>query len=552
MNESNENPITYAIYVRKSSESEDKQVQSLVRQISELKELVDRDGLVIHPRIFEEQQSAFRLGRPVFQELVDLTIKGEVNAWLCWHTNRLSRNPMDGGLVIHLIDQGYLNHIRTKDRIYINSPQDKLMLQIEFGFSKNDSEEKSSIVKSGIRRRHERGYPSGYPPVGFRPAGGYTGSSGRSIWEADTEQLSLLRKVFLRFLKGEDSTLTICEFAAAIGLRSEPRRRIGGRSPSPSAIHRILTNPIYSGYFRGRDGKRYDLAEELPRLITEDELEIIRTILDGRNPGKVRERRVSAFKGLVLNPDGRALTPEHKFQLVCDCGFKFCYLQRDRCPRCNARIDSLRKPKWRHYVYYFGRTASRFRGRRVYSIEERKLKSLVIEHLNERLVLPRNIRDWSLRYLHELQDESLRNRRREQQEYEKFKREIEGKRRRLREVYMDGLISKSEFENEVKTLNVLGNLQRAPDFTLAVNWKDEGERMLDAADEAVLLLRRGNASEIQQGLRALGIQFIWDGEKLEFKYSGLLRRINGLLKQAAASKSEVAESKTDGVNRLDP
>ena len=194
-------PITYGIYVRKSSEGEDRQVQSLVRQSSELQEIIDREGLIVYPEVFEEKASAFKEGRPVFNRLIEKTKNGEINAWLCWHSNRLSRNPIDGGRIVDLIDKGHLDHIRTVGRTYRDNHNDKLMIAIDFALSKNDSEEKSKIVKSGLRRRIERGYPLGFPLTGFT----HTGKgkySGSAIWIPDEKSLSLVRKVFATFLKG--------------------------------------------------------------------------------------------------------------------------------------------------------------------------------------------------------------------------------------------------------------------------------------------------------------------------------------------------------------
>ena len=142
---------TYGVYARKSSESEDKQVQSIDRQIDDFLELQIREDLTFYEQVIKESKSAFSLGREGFAKLVELTQKGKINAWLCWHANRLSRNPIDAGIIIHLMDLGLLHHIKTPTRIYFNTPTDKMMLQIEFTMSKKDSDDKSVFVKSGLK-----------------------------------------------------------------------------------------------------------------------------------------------------------------------------------------------------------------------------------------------------------------------------------------------------------------------------------------------------------------------------------------------------------------
>ncbi|MCB1130138.1 MAG: recombinase family protein [Verrucomicrobiae bacterium] len=544
MDEIKRKPITYGIYIRKSSESEDRQVQSLVRQKTELREIVDRDGLVVHQQVFEERQSAFRTGREVFSELVDATRKGEVNAWLTWHANRLSRNPVDGGQIIHLMDEGFLDHIRTRERIYENTPQDKLMLHFEFGLSKNDSEEKSKIVRSGIKRRHERGYPSGVPPIGFLLAGS-SASSGRSFWVLDKPQWKLLRQVFQRFLAGRDSVLTITNYARFVGLRTTLRGRSGGRFPTRSTIHRILTNPIYAGYFITREGIRYELEKQLPRLITEEEFNRIRIILGDHNSAKERTTRPSAFGGLITTPQGETLGTDHKFHLVCDCGHKFSHLHTKHCPRCGSEIAGLSRPRFRSYVYYYSLASRRRTVRPLRSIEERRVRDLARDHIRENLNLPDNIKQWAIRYLPELQDQVLRNRQREAERHAKFQQDLKEKRRRLTELYLDGLITKKDYEQEARSLAISGaTVKSSPDFTLSVDWKKEATQILDLVGEMDLILQHGNAGEVKQAMESLGIQMVWDGEELKFNHSTKLRRLMAIIEQGRREMPAAKRRKT--------
>ncbi|HJN84960.1 MAG TPA: recombinase family protein, partial [Patescibacteria group bacterium] len=58
----------YAIYARKSTESEDRQVLSIDSQVDEMKQLATRLELNVL-RTFKESRSASKLGRPVFAEM---------------------------------------------------------------------------------------------------------------------------------------------------------------------------------------------------------------------------------------------------------------------------------------------------------------------------------------------------------------------------------------------------------------------------------------------------------------------------------------------------
>jgi len=148
----NENTIIYGAYTRKSSESEDRQVQSIETQTDQILALAEKEQLDLIDAPFQESQSAFMPGRELFNKLVKNTYSRKINAWICYHPNRLSRNPVDGGIIIHLLDIGLLHHIKTPTRTYYNTPDDKMMLQFEFVLSKKDSDDKSSFVKDGLEK----------------------------------------------------------------------------------------------------------------------------------------------------------------------------------------------------------------------------------------------------------------------------------------------------------------------------------------------------------------------------------------------------------------
>ena len=94
------NKIKYFLYARKSSESEDRQVQSIDDQIKRLKELANNSKLKI-VKIFEESKSAKKPdNRPIFEEMINRIENNEADGILCWQINRLSRNPIDSARAV--------------------------------------------------------------------------------------------------------------------------------------------------------------------------------------------------------------------------------------------------------------------------------------------------------------------------------------------------------------------------------------------------------------------------------------------------------------------
>ena len=122
----------YVIYVRKSSEQEERQALSIAAQFRELEEYAAKEQLQIVAS-FEEARTARETGRTVFGEMLGLIEKGEADGILSWHPDRLARNAVDGGQIIHLLDCGKLKDLRFPTMTFDNSPNGKFMLQIAFG-----------------------------------------------------------------------------------------------------------------------------------------------------------------------------------------------------------------------------------------------------------------------------------------------------------------------------------------------------------------------------------------------------------------------------------
>lgn len=95
----------YFIYVRKSSESEERQVQSLDDQVNYALERAKALKIKVI-QIFKETKSAKEpYKRPLFENMVKRIENGEANGIICWHMNRLSRNPVDSGKIQYLLQK---------------------------------------------------------------------------------------------------------------------------------------------------------------------------------------------------------------------------------------------------------------------------------------------------------------------------------------------------------------------------------------------------------------------------------------------------------------
>src|SRR3989338_2089138 len=144
--------IKYVIYCRKSTEDPERQVISIESQERELLAYAEKNKLQVYG-VFKETGSAHKRGRPIFNQILDLFEDGKANAWLVWQPNRIARNTADGGTVISLMDERKIAELRTPEKTFVNSPDDKFILLLEFGMAKKYSDDMIVSVHRGLKTK---------------------------------------------------------------------------------------------------------------------------------------------------------------------------------------------------------------------------------------------------------------------------------------------------------------------------------------------------------------------------------------------------------------
>lgn len=234
------NAIRYLVYARKSSESEERQVQSIDDQLSALRNLAKNEGLLVLGEHLEAHSAKNPNSRPVFDEILSRIEQGEADGILCWNINRLSRNPIDSGRLSWLLQRSVIKSIRTVEREY--RPEDNvLLLAVESGVANQYIIDLRKAVARGLQGRVDRGWWYGKPPPGYR-----TNLETREI-EIDESQFALLQKAWDLAVSGSYSVPQILDRLDRWGFR----RRIA-REQKPltrSSLYRIFRNPFYYGWF---------------------------------------------------------------------------------------------------------------------------------------------------------------------------------------------------------------------------------------------------------------------------------------------------------------
>ena len=148
--------VQYFMYARKSSESEDRQEQSIEDQVNRLKERANSLGISVK-EILTEAKSAKQPGRPIFNDMLRRIEKGEAKGILCWQINRLARNPIDSGKLSWMLQKGIIESIQTMEREYL--PDDNVLLfSVESGMANQFIIELRKNTKRGMHGKADRGW----------------------------------------------------------------------------------------------------------------------------------------------------------------------------------------------------------------------------------------------------------------------------------------------------------------------------------------------------------------------------------------------------------
>ena len=377
----NDITIKYALYTRKSTESEDRQTLSLDDQKRELEIIEKQDNLKVVKRFAGkengESQSAHKRGRPKFGEVIKLIESGKVNGLLVWHPNRIARNAYDGGLIITLMDEGKLLEVKTPNKTYHNNADDKFWLQLEFGMAKKSSDDNGEAVQRGLKTKLQMGWFPGYAPLGYANTKNFEEKGQNKILK-DPERFEMVRRMWDLLLTGNYNTAEIHRIATKEwNLRTRGSKRQPSKLLARSAAYRIFTNPFYYGWFEyGKPVKQLYKGNHEP-MITEEEFDRAQKILGKKGKPRPKTHRF-AFTGLM------------------------------RCGHCDAMITAEEKIKRQqngnvhHYVYYRC-TKQKDKDCPERTVELKELNTQIDTEL-DRFNISDKFNYWAIKYLHSLRE----------------------------------------------------------------------------------------------------------------------------------------------------
>jgi site-specific DNA recombinase len=222
---------TAAIYIRISQDPTGQRA-GVTRQLEACQKLAERLGWeIIDPPFDDNDLSAYNGARPGFDRLLTAVERGQVDAIICWHPDRLYRRVADLQRLVEITDRGI--EIRTVNGgdLDLSNATGKMLARIVGSVSEMESEHKSEWQRRANIQRAEAGnWWSSNRCFGYTQHG-----------DIEPREAALIRRAAADVLDGKSLRGIAREWNTA-GIASTR-----GAAWNTSRVKRLLVNPRYAG-----------------------------------------------------------------------------------------------------------------------------------------------------------------------------------------------------------------------------------------------------------------------------------------------------------------
>ncbi|MFA6554266.1 MAG: recombinase family protein [Candidatus Paceibacterota bacterium] len=230
------------IYARVSSREQEETGYSLDAQEKLLKEYAGKRNLTIS-KVFRISESASgKQIRLVFNEMLEYTVKNDVNIILCEKIDRLTRNLKDASIVNDWIQEDEAREVHfVKENSVVNKntrAHENLVWDMKIAIARFYTNNLSEEVKKGQKEKIAQGWLPCTPPLGYKTIG----DKGHKIHVIDEVRGPFMKKAFEYYATGNYSLMALSDKLYSEGLRARNGCQLG-----KSCLHEILKDPFFYG-----------------------------------------------------------------------------------------------------------------------------------------------------------------------------------------------------------------------------------------------------------------------------------------------------------------
>ncbi len=477
------------LYARRSSdESSDKQAQSIEDQISNLRPVAERHGIKIVQIFQESKSSKMPYIRPVFTEMLERIEAGEADGILCWHINRLSRNPIDSGRLGWMLQKGVIKVIQTMERTYL--PEDNVLLfSVEGAMANQYIRDLAIVSRRGMQSKADKGWLPSRAPMGY-----FNDLLTNEIYP-DEERWDMVRKMWNMLLTSNYTVPQIHKIANdEWGFRTPKTKRSGGKPVGLSSLYRIFTNQFYAGMFTW-SGNMYP-GNHKP-MITIDEFDKAQVILgrEGKPRNQIHE---SSFTGLVNCGECESM---------CTCSVKQKIVKTTNELKTYAYYHCTHKKKDKV-------TKKRLCKQKPITLEE--FEEQVDIELERYTILPK-FQEWAIEIINKRNDKEIKERTQiyesQQKAYNDTQRQLDTlTQMRYRELIDDEQFIKERDDLKLKLVKL--KMQLSSTENRAAKWLELTEKTFNFARYARKEFMKGTIQQKREIFAALGQNFTMKDKKV--------------------------------------
>ncbi len=308
-------------YVRVSTARQGERRVSLQEQRAAIERFAARQGLTLE-RWFEEHETAAKLGRKEWAEMLRLLRRGKARGVLIHKIDRSARNLRDWADLGELIDRGVEVHF-VNESLDLQSRGGRLSADIQAVVAADYIRNLREEALKGIEGRLKQGLLPLPAPVGYLDRG--TGKPKA----VDPVKGPLVRRAFELYATGRYNLRALQAELSAAGLRN----RRGG-AVSLNGLSTMLRNPFYIGLIRIQSRKAvYEGAHEA--LLPKGLFNRVQAVLDGKLAARPEKHDFLFRRRLRCRTCGYALIGERQK------GYAYYRCHTQSCPTTSVREEAV-------------------------------------------------------------------------------------------------------------------------------------------------------------------------------------------------------------------